>query len=66
MFVNFYKFFLLVTISNIFQVINLTGKKAANASVKWNDVLNSFEKLMLLKALQEEKVSPYRDLVQLL
>lgn len=38
------------------QDINLTGGKAPKHPVNFNTLLNSFEKLLLVKALKEEKV----------
>jgi hypothetical protein len=45
-----------------FQVINVQVTNQESAQADWNAQLDDFEKLMLLKALKEEKVNlSFRD-----
>lgn len=39
-----------------FQIINIQAANQESAQADWNSHLDDFEKLMLLKALKEEKV----------
>ncbi|XP_069668946.1 dynein axonemal heavy chain 6 isoform X3 [Periplaneta americana] len=44
-----------IRIEDFEQVINIQAKNTQNAEINWNEQLDDFEKLMLLKALKEEK-----------
>lgn len=46
-----------IVVGDYKHIININVLNKIDNAVKWNDALNDFEKLVVLKALREEKVS---------
>lgn len=44
------------TLNHHFQIIELDPSKHKESSIDWNSKLSTFERMMILKALKEEKV----------
>lgn len=56
MLISFYTLWTSIYFNYYFQIIELDPSKHKESSIDWNSKLTTFERMMILKALKEEKV----------